>query len=227
LANNALYYWRVRAKNDGGTTPFSDIWGFTTIVALPTVPALLVPVDSLINLSLSPTLSWSPSVGAATYHLQVSTTPAFAANVFDDTTLTGTQSVVGPLNLAATYYWRVRAKNVAGFSAYSATRSFKTIRTTSVEQIEGAVPTEFALTQNYPNPFNPTTNIRYDIAASGPVSLKLYTILGAQVFNLVDQHQEPGRYLVKVNAQSLPSGIYLYQLRAGSFVQTKRMILLK
>ena len=227
LVNNALYYWRVRAKNDGGITAFSDPWAFTTIVALPAIPTLVAPVDSEKNVSLSPTLRWNLADGAASYHLQVSTTPAFTTTIVDDTTLTGTQSTIGSIDLAKTYYWRVSAKNIAGYSAYSATRSFKTILTTSVEQIEGAVPKEYALTQNYPNPFNPTTTIQYDIPASGPVSLKLYTILGAQVFTLVDQHQEPGRYLVKVNAQSLPSGIYLYQLRAGSFVQTKRMILLK
>ena len=227
LAYNTLYYWRVRAKNDGGTTAYSDPWSFLTTVAPASIPTLVTPVDSEINVSLGPTLRWNASDNATSYHLQVSLSSAFAANIVDDTTLTGTQSSIGPLTLATRYYWRVRAKNASGYSAFSVTRTFRTILTTGVEQVDGAVPKEYALTQNYPNPFNPSTTIQYDIPTSGPVSLKLYSILGEQIFVLVDQHQSPGTYRVRVSASSLPSGIYLYQLRVGSFVQTKRMILLK
>jgi len=227
LANNSLHYWRVRAKNDGGTTAYSDPWGFSTIVALPPIPTLLSPDDSTKNVSLSAALRWNPSDGATTYHLQVSKSSAFTTNVVDDTTLTGTQSTIGSLDLASTYYWRVRARNLVGYTAFSATRSFRTVLTVNVEQVGGVVPKEYALRQNYPNPFNPTTTIQYDIPTGGPVSLKLYSILGEQVLVLVDQYQAPGRYVVRFNARSLPSGVYLYQLRAGSFVQTKRMVMVK
>ena len=226
LSNNVKYYWRVNATNVGGTSQ-STVWNFTTIVALPAIPTLLSPDDSTKNVTLSPTLRWNPSDGATSYHLQVSTSSAFATNIVDDTTVTGTQSTIGSLDLAKTYYWRVRAKNLAGYSAFSVTRSFKTILTTTVEQLDGAVPKEYALRQNYPNPFNPTTTIQYDIPTSGSVSLKLYSILGEQISVLVDQQQAPGRYIVKVNAQFLPSGIYFYQLRTGSFVETKRMVMVK
>jgi hypothetical protein len=117
--------------------------------------------------------------------------------------------------------------NAGGSSAYSATRSFKTIRTTAVEKLDGSIPTDYALSQNYPNPFNPTTTIQYQIPSSGVVTLRVYDVLGKQVFELVNQYQTAGSYMVKVNAQMLPSGMYLYELRSGSFVQTKRMILEK
>ena len=92
----------------------------------------------------------------------------------------------------------------------------------------------FALLQNYPNPFNPTTIIKYDIVKSGNVSLKIYDILGNEVATLVNEEKQPGSYEVEFQSvrlrrsnQQLASGIYFYQLRAGEFVQTKKMILLK
>ena len=105
----------------------------------------------------------------------------------------------------------------------------------------GELPTEFYLYQNYPNPFNPTTTIKYSVPTSSPlakgrteegfVTLKVYDVLGREITTLVNEKQSPGIYTVTFNAKSsasgLPSGIYFYQLRAGSFVQTRKMILMK
>ncbi|MCX6144957.1 MAG: fibronectin type III domain-containing protein, partial [Ignavibacteriales bacterium] len=121
MNNDVRYFWRVNATNVGGTSQYSTAWNFSTIVALPAIPTLLSPDDTSKNASLSPTLRWNPGDGATFYHLQVSSTSAFTTNVVDDTTLTGTQSTIGPLDLAKTYYWRVRAKNVVGYSAFSVT----------------------------------------------------------------------------------------------------------
>ena len=100
---------------------------------------------------------------------------------------------------------------------------------------EGATPVKFELAQNYPNPFNPTTNITYVIARSEatrqsaalPVQLKVYDALGREVATLVNKKQSPGKYSVQFNANKLSSGIYFYTLRAGNFVQTRKMILMK
>ncbi len=94
---------------------------------------------------------------------------------------------------------------------------------------------DFVLYQNYPNPFNPTTNITYVIARSEAtqqsaalqVQLKVYDALGREVATLVNAKQTPGKYSVQFDATELPSGIYYYTLRAGNFVQTKKMILMK
>jgi hypothetical protein len=94
-------------------------------------------------------------------------------------------------------------------------------------------PTEFRLYQNYPNPFNPTTKLSFVIGHSSFVSLKVYNVLGNEVATLVDEYKPAGSYEVEFNAVgtsrdlSLTSGIYFYQLRAGSFIQTKKMILIK
>jgi len=94
-------------------------------------------------------------------------------------------------------------------------------------------PVEYSLSQNYPNPFNPSTKIRFTIAppnlpkGEAFVSLKVYDVLGNEVATLVSEEKPAGRYTVEFDGSNLSSGIYLYQIIAGNFVQTKKMILLK
>lgn len=90
-----------------------------------------------------------------------------------------------------------------------------------------AVPHEFALFQNYPNPFNPITTINYTIQSSSHVSLKVFDVLGKQIAAIVNTEQESGSYSVLFDAAAVPSGVYYYKLRAGNFVETKKMIVLK
>ena len=94
-------------------------------------------------------------------------------------------------------------------------------------QEEIAVMTGFELSQNYPNPFNPSTNIRYSVPERSNVVLKIYDILGSEVSTLVNENKDAGIYSFNFNASHLASGMYLYRLQAGSFVQTKKMILIK
>jgi len=88
-------------------------------------------------------------------------------------------------------------------------------------------PREFALNQNYPNPFNPTTNIQYDIPNDVFVNIKVYDMLGREVAELVNEVKNAGRYIVGFNGSNLASGIYYYKIKAGSFEQTRRMVLIK
>ncbi|MBI5473373.1 MAG: T9SS type A sorting domain-containing protein [Ignavibacteriae bacterium] len=88
-------------------------------------------------------------------------------------------------------------------------------------------PGSFRLDQNYPNPFNPMTNIEFRIANFGFVSLKVSDILGREVAILVNEVKQPGEHTVRWNAEGLASGIYLYQLRAGGFVQTRKMMIIR
>lgn len=90
-----------------------------------------------------------------------------------------------------------------------------------------ATPRSFALLQNYPNPFNPTTKFEFRIASAGPVTLKVYDLLGQEVATLVNEVKQPGDYRAEWNAAGFPSGVYLYRLQAGSFVDTKKLVLLK
>ena len=125
-----------------------------------------------------------------------------------------------------TYRYRLKQIDYDGTFTYS-------------EEIEVEVdltPKEFALYQNYPNPFNPTTKIKFEIPSvivsgekqSQLVTLKVYDVLGNEVTTLVDEDKQPGIYEVEFSAKGgSASGIYLYQLKTGAFVQTKKMILAK
>ena len=94
-------------------------------------------------------------------------------------------------------------------------------------EVSVQTPGEFALRQNYPNPFNPTTSIRYQIPASGLVSLKVYDVLGNEAAVLVNEQKSPGIYSVNFDASELASGVYVYQLRVNGLAATRKMLLLK
>jgi len=95
-----------------------------------------------------------------------------------------------------------------------------------VESLE-IYPESYLLYQNYPNPFNPSTTIKFEIPKTAFITLKIYNILGQEVAELVNEEKQPGVYEVNWNASGFASGVYFYQLRAGSFVETKKMILLR
>lgn len=88
-------------------------------------------------------------------------------------------------------------------------------------------PVGFVLEQNYPNPFNPTTVIRYSLSNSGLVSLQIFDILGRLIQTEVNEFQPAGNYRIDVNGRNLPSGIYYYTLKSGSFSSTKKMTVVK
>ncbi len=90
-----------------------------------------------------------------------------------------------------------------------------------------SIPDEFSLKQNFPNPFNPTTNIRYDIAEPTEVRIEVFSMLGQKVATLVNKHKPAGSYTFTFDAAGLSSGLYIYRIQAGSFVQTKKMTLIK
>ncbi|MGB2959551.1 MAG: T9SS type A sorting domain-containing protein, partial [Bacteroidota bacterium] len=104
---------------------------------------------------------------------------------------------------------------------------------TSVEA-EETVPATYALSQNYPNPFNPSTQIQYELPAANHVSLRVYDILGREVAELVNGRQSAGRHTVTFDAQqtgrggmSLSSGVYIFRLKAGDYLATRKMMLVK
>jgi hypothetical protein len=103
-----------------------------------------------------------------------------------------------------------------------------------VVEVSNPAPTDYDLRQNYPNPFNPVTTISYSLPVKSQVELVIYNTLGESVMQLVNGEKEAGNYEVSFSATNLPSGIYFYRLQvypanggAGSFVETKKMVLMK
>ena len=134
------------------------------------------------------------------------------------------KDTVGNLHTAAVkYMWIVNAGKVIKNALASLT---------SVEQVNTIVPVEFALEQNYPNPFNPDTKIQYSVPTQSNVEIGIYNILGQKVSSLVNSVQTAGNYSVTWNGKdsfgkSVASGVYFYQLRAGSHELVKKMMLMK
>jgi len=147
----------------------------------------------------------------------------------------------GPVDITASSSVDVAFALAAGMgkadlnNAFVGARSKYQVIITDVDDKFDNVVKTFALEQNYPNPFNPATKIRFSIPSVGThsyaspqnVLLKVYDVLGKEVVTLVNEQREPGVYEVQFDAGGLPSGIYFYKIQAGSFVQTKKMILLK
>jgi len=99
--------------------------------------------------------------------------------------------------------------------------------TTSINEDSSSIPQTFTLGQNFPNPFNPSTKIKYTISKQSKVELKIFNILGKQVATLVNRVQLPGNYVVEFKTRNLPSGVYVYYLKANNRLFTRKMVLLK
>ncbi|MBE0539154.1 MAG: T9SS type A sorting domain-containing protein [Ignavibacterium sp.] len=104
--------------------------------------------------------------------------------------------------------------------------SWKNTWITSADD-ENTLPNKFTLAQNYPNPFNPSTKISWQSPIGSWHTLKVYDVLGNEVVTLVNEYRDAGNYETEFNADKLSSGVYFYKLQAGSFVVTKKMMLLK
>jgi len=125
------------------------------------------------------------------------------------------ESITGILWYAFGYYKLIPRKN-DDFSGLS-----------EVENLN-ELPVKYDLSQNYPNPFNPSTKINYSLPIEGNVTLKIYDILGREVRILINNEMKSaGQYTINFEASTLPSGVYLYRLQAGDYVQVKKMMLLK
>jgi len=148
------------------------------------------------------------------------TTVGFVAGI-GTSTETNSYSFVDKNINAGKYTYRLKQIDYDGSFSYS-----KEI------EVDVTIPDEFALYQNYPNPFNPVTTIKFSVPSNiqdklSDVKLSVFDILGREVVTLVNEQKEPGVYEVTFNAAKFASGMYVYKLQAGSFVELKKMVLLK
>lgn len=118
------------------------------------------------------------------------------------------------------------ARATANFAQQVYNSNFKEI-SIDKDELFAQLPRSYLLYQNYPNPFNPYTKIDFEVPAAGKVEIKLYDILGREVKTIHDGFHYPGRHTIVFNAGQIASGVYFYRLKAGSFMQTKKMVLLR
>jgi hypothetical protein len=223
LNPGTLHYWRVRARNNEATSPYSEVRTFTTL-GVPAQVSLVSPAHQAILSTDSVTFSWNGQPFADRYWLEHSMDSTFASSVIDST-LTDTAITVHQLQVNQTYWWRVKAHNSLGWGPYSVTRSFTIIST--FVQSAGSIPERFSLEQNYPNPFNPSTTIEFSVPHVSEVIVEIFNTLGERMTTLVEGELGPGTYRTVWNAQGYPSGVYYFRMSAGGFVQARKLLLLK
>ena len=114
------------------------------------------------------------------------------------------------------YYYKLKQVDYNGSYEYS-----------DVVEIEWRAFNSYLLEQNFPNPFNPTTTIGFGIQNKSNVKITILNAIGEEVAVVLNEEREPGYHQIEFNAINLPSGVYFYQLKAGSFFETKKMLLLK
>jgi cyclophilin family peptidyl-prolyl cis-trans isomerase len=216
------YYWRVQANNGGNISSFSEVRSFTTGID---VPILISPPDSAVNVSTSPTFEWTPVNGAVSYTLQISTFGSFINFVVNQSGITSTSYSVNGLEENKKFYWRVRGATANYEGLFSQVFRFTTGSTNFVDENKNILT--YNLEQNYPNPFNPETSIKYQLAEPGFVTISVYNVLGMEIAKLVDEEKSAGNYEIEFDATHLSSGIYFYKLQTASFVETKKMVLMK
>lgn len=128
-------------------------------------------------------------------------------------------------------YWQIDLKKknneIFGWAVTNTGTISKYHEFIGVKNISSEVPDKFMLYQNYPNPFNPTTDIIFSIPVNTHVKITIFTITGAEVATIMNDFKMPGDYSVKFNGTNLASGIYIYRIEAGSFTESKKMLLIK
>ena len=220
-----MYYYRLKAVDTAGNGSDYSSEARATIedTQAPAAPTSLTATagDGVV------TLKWTANAESdlKEYRLYRGSSPGPTDQIA--TVAAGTETYTDD-NLPGdgTYYYRLKAVDAAdNESAFTSDASVS--YTPTAVALGGEVPEAFALAQNYPNPFNPATTIIYDVAQPSDVRVLVYDLLGKAVATLVDEHHAAGRYEVTFDARGLPSGAYLYTLRAGDFTQTRRLVLLK
>jgi len=221
---STTYTYRVNAFNENGSSAYTN---WRTILSF--VPVELISFSAT-TIGDKVTLNWSTATELNNHIFEIerkTENQEFYTIGFVEGHGTTTElheySFIDKNVETGNYFYRLKQIDYNGAYEYS-------------NEIEVDVTgfLKFNLEQNYPNPFNPITVISYQLPVSGVVTLKVYDILGNEITTLVNEQKEPGTYEVEFNASShsgevhkLTSGIYFYQIKAGDYIQTKKMVLIK
>ena len=217
------------ADIDGdGTDDILDYFGLTPDMGAFEYSFAVSGLDYSINNS-TVLLEWNTIEGILYYKVERSTDSLFTENVESNYSQTNSYTD-NDLEYNIEYFFRVSAYVNGFWSNWSNVVSI-TLESVGVED-ENQIPTVFKIHQNHPNPFNPTTTLRYNLPDDGMVNITIYDMMGRVVRNLVNDHQSAGYKTIHWNGtngfgEPVAAGVYLYQIHAGNFQQTKKMILLK
>jgi choice-of-anchor B domain-containing protein len=228
LVNGSTYTWKVSTCDEINIVQNPDSSQFTYSslpVVMASFTATMVNDDVLLEWR---TLSEIENVGFEVQRSQsipthFTTVPNSFTPGFGTTTDPHDYSFTDTTVFPSLWYYRLRQISLDGSSNLVGPISIDVVSGVG----ENALPGTFMLRQNYPNPFNPTTTISFGVPVATQVSLELFDVLGRSVGVLVNGFVQRGYHSVGIDASHLASGIYLYRLRAGEFVQTRKMVVSK
>lgn len=249
LPDDAQIFWRVRATDTTGLERMADQMDWSFFVSIPDAPLpfdLILPPDNATVNTRNPKLVWhaavdpDPDSESITYEVWYDRQDDFG----NPTKIGGIQDTSFTLPTLLNYenyYWKVLAEDEDGLVTESVTFFHFYVDTTFVgidgdEPVSPGLPKMFTLGQNYPNPFNPRTSISYDVpeTVDGEVLVRIdvFSVRGIKIKTLVEENKVPGRYEVVWDGtddhnQKVSSGIYFYRMKAGDFISTKKMVILK
>lgn len=192
---------------------------------MPEKSILISPFNESVVASDSVEFKWNESAFRANkYWFEYSTDSLFSESVIDSNITDTTKSLVKILENNQ-YWWRVKAKNDAGWGPFSNTFTFSILITNLMN--DGNLPSQYSLSQNYPNPFNPSTTINFSLPKASNVEFTIYNLLGEKIRDELKEYLTMGNYRLNVDLHDLPSGIYVYKLHTKDFTQVRKMMLLK
>lgn len=228
LKENAYYRWYVEAVDAASAaSPSREIRNFAvnSINEAPSAPVQLAPLHNSYQTTRYPHMEWTAAtdpdpgdqISYRIYYGQSDSTMNFVINT--NNTAYDKRSFID----RRAYYWTVAAIDKAGLRTFSDTLVFYIDSELDVAEL----PQKYILGRNYPNPFNPRTSIPYAIPEAKHVRIRLYDLSGKKVATLIDAYHAPGTYVLEFNAADLPSGIYVYGMESGDFLQSRKMLLMK
>ena len=196
--------------------------GLQSIVALPGLPAHLLPANLAVITTRQATLTWENVAGADSFRIQISTVQDFKSVVTDTVQSGGITNLTRNFGSNPAYYWRVKAKNLAGEGEWSATRKF----TVAVAGTNGLSFSGTMLYQNHPNPVRTSTTLSYSLARPGKVKITICDITG-RILMVSEDYRVEGSHRIEWIPPVHFSGVCFCTLESGEFIQTIRMYRVK
>jgi hypothetical protein len=238
LMDNSVWEWMVIANDMHDSQSSSDTSYFYSD-AFPEPPlnfATVAPENNVEGLATEVEFIWEETDDPDPVE-EISYRVVYASDWEDSSTYVYSEtiedtSMVITLGDNSQYYWLVEAMDSDGFIVGSNNNASNVIVVGTLAIDGDLIPVEFALRQNYPNPFNPITTLRYDLPEQTHVNITVYDMLGRKVRTILNQQQDPGYKSIIWDATNdygkpVSAGIYLYQIQAGKYISTKKMVLLK
>jgi len=225
LIKNQKYFWRVSANGTVGTSAWSQVRSFEPDDAF--VQILSPNGGEVLTIGDTTIIRWDTNISDSV-KLDLLQGETYIGLLGTSIGSTNAFRWIVPASVTPGTLYRIRIESIADSSlSDSSDTEFTIMNPSDVDNTNNNLLSDYNLYQNYPNPFNSSCALKFSIPKSSRVTLKIFNTLGEELETLVNEEKPTGTYELSWNAANLPSGVYFYRLQAGSFVQTRKMILLK